>query len=294
LREWSLELNFKFRSATSIKNFSINLSHKIVKDDIFTSAAALAFYLLLSIFPGLIFLLSLIPFLSIDGLDHSIMNFIAQTLPGEASKMLAAVVNDVTSREDSRLVSFGLLMALWAASTRMYEIMQQLNRIAEVQEARPFWKSRSIATILTLTFGILVVGAFSLIVFGSVIQNYIEGFVFYNNLFAFFFQVLRWIFVIFFMLCSLSLIYCYGPNTKKSFKLFTLGSFAGVGLLILSSLGFRYYVENFANYSRTYGSIGAVIILMFWFYMAGVILLFGSELNEFAESNTVIDSESVK
>jgi membrane protein len=261
------------------KEFLVDFSDKILKDDIFTGAAALAYYLLLSIFPAMIFLLSLMPFLPIKDLDVSIMSFIREALPSEAAKMFSGVVQEVTSNSDGRLVSFGFLAALWAASTGMYAIMQQLNKTYDVPEARSILKGRGLSIFLTISFGLLVLIAFSLIIFGGFIQTYLDGLMINQELFAFFFQLLRWFIIVFFILLGISLIYYFGPNIKQKFTVFTPGSIVGVILLILSSLGFRYYVGNFANYAVTYGSIGAVIILIFWLYIVGVILLFGSEVN---------------
>lgn len=282
-----------FLHGVSFKDIFLDYKNKFLKDDIFTGAAALAFYLFLSIFPAMIFLLSLLPFLPIQNLELSIMNFINQILPVEAALMFSGVVKEIMSSPNTSLISFGFVATIWAASSGMYAVMQQLNKTYEVTEARPFVKGRTQAIMLTFAFGILVVTAFSLIVFGGVFQKYLAEFVSHQGSLLFLFQILRWMIVVLFMFSGFSLIYHYGPNLKKKFKFITPGTVVGVSLLILASLGFQYFVENFSNYSRTYGSIGAVIILMVWLYIAGIILLFGSEVNALTDRYKVRETSLV-
>ena len=262
-----------------VKDFLLALKNEIKNDDIFNGAAALTFYLLLSLFPAVIFLLSVLPYLPVENLDQLLLNFIGQILPLEAAKMFTGIVAEVTTIEDKKLVSFGALATIWAASNGMYEIMKQMNKTYNIKESRPFWKERSISVLMTFVFGLLLIGAFLLILFGQFIKGYAIQMSSDKFDVSFFFDILKWAIVIFFMLLGFAVIYYFGPNLKQKFHIFTPGSIISVALLILASLGFRYYVENFSNYSATYGSIGAVIILMLWLFITGAIIIFGSEIN---------------
>ncbi len=161
----------------SVKDFVFELINKIKDDDIFNSAAALAFYLLLSLFPAIIFLLSVLPYLSIENLDQLLLSTIGQILPAEAAKMFVGIISEVTTIEDKKLVSFGALATIWAVSNGMYEIMKQMNKTYDIKESRPFWKERIISILMTFVFGLLLVGALLLILFGQVIQNYTIKFI---------------------------------------------------------------------------------------------------------------------
>jgi membrane protein len=267
----------------STKQFLLDLNQEITDDNVYNGAAALGYYLTLAMFPAMILLMSIIPYLPIARVDEAIMDLLGQALPGEAYGMVQGVVTEVTSERRGGLLSFGLLGTLWAASTGMYAIMQQLNITYDVKEARSFVRARATAFVLSLLFGLLVLGAFSMIVLGGVIQDWIGARLGTSGALLAFFAVFRWIVVVLALLLGFAMIYRYAPNVEQKFSFITPGSIIGVILLILASLGFSIYTSNFADYSATYGSIGAVIILMLWLYVAGLVILVGSEINALIE-----------
>ncbi|MEW6117448.1 MAG: YihY/virulence factor BrkB family protein [Nitrospirota bacterium] len=267
----------------SIKQFLLDLKREISDDNVSNGAAALGFYLTLAVFPTMILLMTVIPYLPIHNVDKAIMDLLGQALPAEAFDMVAGVVNEVTSKRRVGLLSFGLLGTLWAASAGMYAIMQQLNITYDVKEERSFIRARATALILSLLFALLVIGAFSLIVLGGVIQDWIGSRLGFTGALLKFFAVFRWIVIVVALLLGFAMIYRYAPNVEQKFMFITPGSVLGVTLLIVASLGFAIYTRNFANYSATYGSIGAVIILMLWLYIAGLVVLVGSEINALIE-----------
>ena len=267
----------------STMKFAKDLKSEIEKDAVFNGAAALVFYLILAIFPALIFLLSLLPYLPIPNLEQAIMDFIGQALPGEASATLGGVVNDLISQPRGDLLSFGLLGTLWAASSGLAAIMQQLNITYGVTEKRPFFKVRGIALLLLLIFSILILSSFALIVLGGELQNYLAATLGLSDLVLTVFAILRW-FIIFAMISlSFAIVYYLGPNVEQKFRFITPGSAFGAIAIAAASLGFKLYVTNFASYDKTYGSLGGVIILMLWLYVAGIVLLLGSEVNSLIE-----------
>lgn len=265
------------------KKFFLDLNKEISDDNIFNGAAALGFYLTLAIFPAIIALMAVIPYLPIQNVDQAIMDLLQQALPSEAYDVVANVVQQVTSNRSGGLLSLGLLGTLWAASSGMYAIMQQLNITYDVKEARSFVRARATALLLSIMFGLLVLGAFSLIVLGGVIQDWIGARFGVSNALLTFFAVFRWVLIVLALLLGFALIYRYAPNVEQKFAFITPGSIFGVTLLVIASIGFAIYTSNFADYSATYGSIGAVIILMLWLYIAGLVLLIGSEINALIE-----------
>jgi membrane protein len=265
------------------KRFGKDLRSEIKDDNVSNGAAALAYYLMLSIFPAMILMLSVLPYLPIANLDQAIMDALRQALPGEAANMFTDVVQNVTTQRSGGLLSFGILATLWAASSGMYAVMQQLNITYDVKEERPFWKGRAVALMLTLMFGVLVIGAFALIVLGGVIQGWLASMLGGSGLLTFVFAAFRWVVIFALLLLGFAVIYDFGPNVDQSFRFVSPGSLIGTALLILASLGFRLYVENFGQYSATYGSLGAVIVLMLWLYITGLVLLLGSEINALVE-----------
>lgn len=267
----------------SAKKFLWDLYEQVSSDNVFNGAAALAYYLTLAIFPAMILLMTAIPYLPIEDLDSAIMDVLGTVLPPEAYGLVEGVVTEVTSERRGGLLSFGLLGTIWAATTGMYAIMQQLNITYKVTEARNFFWGRFIALMLSLLFGVLVLGAFSLVVLGGYIEVWAGEYFGLPEVMVSIFSILRWVIVIIAMLLGFAIIYYFAPNVKQKFKFITPGSLFGSTLLILASLGFTAYTRNFADYSATYGSIGAVIVLMLWLYMAGLVILIGSVINVLLE-----------
>jgi membrane protein len=270
----------------SIKEFIRDLNRKISDDNVFTGAAALGFYLTLALFPALILMMTIIPYLPIERVDEAIMDLLGQALPDEAHEVVAGVVQEVTEERRGGLLSFSLLGTLWAASTGMHAIMKQLNITYDVEEERSFIRARGTALVLSILFILLVIGAFSLIVLGGVLEAWLEGQFGFGGAILLFFSVLRWVIIVLALMLGFAMIYRYAPNVEQKFKFLSAGAIFGVLLLIAASLGFAVYVSNFGDYAATYGSIGAIIILMMWLYIAGLVILVGSEINVLIEHHS--------
>jgi membrane protein len=265
------------------RRFFRELYQEINEDDVFNGAAALGFWLTLAIFPAMIFMMAVIPYLPFERVDQEIMSLLQRALPQNAAAMFAGVVQEVTREQRGGVLSFGFLATLWAASAGMYAIMQQLNITYDVKEGRSFLRARSIAIGLSALFAVLVIGAFSLVVLGAALQGWLEGrFGLVPPLLALF-MAFRWTMIALALLLGFALIYYLGPDVKQKFKFVTPGSVMGSILIIAASLGFKVYATNFADYNATYGSIGAVIILMLWLYITGLVILLGSEINALLE-----------
>jgi membrane protein len=276
---------FSFRGIydTSWKDFFNALAKEVSRDTVFNGAAALGFYLMLAIFPAMIFLLSLLPYLPIPDLHRQIMGLLDQILPGEAATFFSGTVQEVVERKKDGLLSFGALLTLWAASSGMSAIMKQLNMTYDVEDRRGYVKRRAIATALTIGFGALVISALGLIILGGNLQAWLAENMAWSKPLLVIFEIARWLLVPVTICLALALVYYFGPDVEQEFRFITPGSVLGVILLIVASLGFRVYVENFGNYGATYGSIGAMVVLMLWLYITGLVILLGSELNALIE-----------
>lgn len=267
----------------SWKQFSKDLINEVVEDDVSNGAATLAFYLMLAIFPAMIVLLTTLPYLPVPNLQQAIMDFMVQALPPEAAKLLQGTVTSVVSDRHGGLLAFGVLVALWSASSGVYAVMQQLTVTYDVKDARSYFKSRTVAFFLTLAFGALIITAFAFVVFGGVAQDWLSGRFSWGLPLRVTFELIRWAIILIGLLAAFALMYYFGPDVDQDFRFITPGSVLGVILLSAAAVGFRVYVENFANYSAVYGSLGAVIVLLFWLYLLGWVILLGSELNALIE-----------
>ncbi|MDQ2733889.1 MAG: YihY/virulence factor BrkB family protein [Pseudomonadota bacterium] len=270
-----------------VKQFGKELFSEIGEDNIFNGAAALAYYLTLAIFPAMIFVMAMIAYLPIANVDQAIMNMLRQAMPPSAAQMFSGVVRQVTTERHGGLLSFGAVAAIWATSSGMYAIMQQLNITYDVDESRGFIRARLTAIGLSLLFTVLVIGGFSLIVLGGQIQGWLIARFGFGAVLLTFFAALRWVIIVLGLLLGFALIYYLAPNVKQRFRFITYGSVIAVVLLAAASLGFAWYTSSFANYSATYGSVGAVIVLMLWLYITGLVLLIGPEVNALIEHHSV-------
>ena len=248
---------------------------------------------MLAVFPAMIFVLAVIPYLPIANIDQAIMELLRQALPASAADMFAGVVQDVTQEQRGDLLSFGLFAALWATSTGMYAIMQQLNITYGVKEGRGFLRARLVAVSLSLLFVVLVLGGFSLIVLGGQIQAWLSARFGIDAALLALFTVFRWGVILTALLLAFSLIYQLAPNVKQRFRFITAGSVVGVVVLLVASLAFTWYTQSIGNYAATYGSVGAVIVLMLWLFIAVLAILFGSEINALIDRHGAGDKQNV-
>jgi membrane protein len=262
-----------------VKAFATQLLRELKRNNVSNGAAALAFYLTLAIFPAMIFLMAVIPYLPIAHVDQAILDLLGQALPVEAARMLSSVVEEVTTRRSGALLSLGIVGTLWAASNGMYAVMQQMNVACDVEEGRPFLRARATALGLTLLFAVLVLGAFSLVVTGGIIQGWLGDRFGFSDALLNFFVVFRWVVIVLALLLAVAGIYYAAPNCPRRFRLLSPGTITATLLLIGASLAFRLYAAHFGDYDATYGSIGAVIVLMLWLYLAGFVMLLGAELD---------------
>ncbi len=260
-------------------DFAKELWCEIEDDHVLNGAAALAYFLLLAIFPAAIFVLSLLPYLSIPHLQQAIMDLLHQVLPEQSALLFEGTVGRVASQKSGGLLTFGVIFTVWSASTGVYAIMQQLNTAYNARERRPYWKVRGAAILLMLLFVVLVIGSLSLVIFGGVVQSRLASIIGWSRPLLIFFATLRWIIIGASLLLGLAVIYRVGPDVNVKFRFISPGNVVGATLIALASVGFRFYVSSFGNYSATYGSLGAMIILILWLYLAGIALLVGCEIN---------------
>lgn len=263
-----------------IVQFLRELNTKVSDDTLFNGAAALAFYLLLALFPALILVMSAIPYLPIPRVDEAIMDLLRQLLPAQAYGLVDEVITQVLENRRGGLLSFGALGTLWAASSGMYAIMQQLNVTYGVKEGRSFFRARALAMGLSVLFGALMLLAFSLVVVGGFAQAWLDRHIGFDALVLAVFAAVRWTIVVLAVVLAFSLMYWLAPNLRgRRFRMLTVGGAVATVMLLVASVGLALYVQNFANYDKVYGSIGAVIALMLWLYAAGLSLLVGSEVD---------------
>jgi membrane protein len=255
---------------------------RIQDDNVFGRAAQLSYYFLLALFPLLLFLVSLLGYFTQAGSDlrNQLLSYLAAVMPGAAVTLVHTTLDEISTSTGSGKLSFGLLAALWAASNGMGAISETLNTAYNVREKRSWWRVRLISVLLTISLSILIVAALVIILYGGTIGEGLASRFGFTNVFTTTWKILQWPIALIFVLATFNLIYNFAPNIRRSQRKFlTPGAFIGVALWLLVSFGFRIYLHYFNSYSVTYGSLGALIILMLWFYFTGVAILIGGEIN---------------
>lgn len=255
---------------------------QLAEDEVFGRAAQLSYYFLLALFPLLLFLTTLLGYFAENGreLRDGLLGYFQQMLPPSASTLVNGTLDEVIADKGGGKLTFGVLAALWAASKGMGAITSALNVAYDVKETRPWWKVRLIAIVLTLSLSLLILTALVLVLFGHQLGMAASVWLNLGQAFEWAWTILQWPISLAFMLLAFALVYYWAPNLKAtSWHWITPGALAGVFLWVTVSLGFRSYLGFFDSFSKTYGSLGAVIILMLWFYFTGVAVLIGGEIN---------------
>ena len=262
-----------------MKKTIIALFHKYNEDDVSGVAAQLTYYLILSFFPFIIALLQIIRFTPLG--DMNVVENLLLGFPIATQELLTSIIKDVVTSGGATLFSIGLITAIWSASKGIMSLIKGVNRAYDLEESRPFWKLRLLSVVMTIGLIVLIMLSLSIFVFETFIfKKYLT-----NNFpqSEVLFTLVQTIIVLISFIFVFTLLYKFSPSLKKdvkiTFKESLPGSvFATLGL-ILATKGFSIYVDNFGNYSKVYGSIGGVIVLLIWLYLASVIVILGAELN---------------
>ncbi|MGH7848273.1 MAG: YihY/virulence factor BrkB family protein [Candidatus Binatia bacterium] len=240
-------------------------------------AAELAYFFLLALFPMLIFLMSLISFM--PGVQQTLLFWLANLMPPDTRNIVDGWVKSVFNNRSGGLLSFGLIFSLWAASNGARALMAALNDAYEVREWRPFWKSQVVAFGLTITLCSLVIGGALFITFGEQVAAWIANWLGLGDKFGIIWLGVRYTMGLVMLTFGIGLIYYVAPNVKQRWKWITPGTIFAVPTFVIASYLFSLYLRFAPDYHATYGSLGAVIILMLWLYLLGLILCVGGEIN---------------
>jgi membrane protein len=261
------------------KELARRVMHEIQKDECLGRAAQLAYYFLFALFPFCLFLTTLLGYLPIPDLLDRLLATLGPMLPGEAFQLVQDNIRQLVTGRRGGLLSFGILAALWTSSSALTAIIDSLNRAYDVEEGRPFWKVRLTAMGLTVGLSVFIVVALVLLTFGPQLGGWVADLVGLGRVFELTWNILRWPVIVGLLVVAIALVYYFAPDVEQEWKWITPGSACAVLGWLLASLGFAFYVNHFGSYNATYGSIGAVIVLLTWMYVSGLLLLVGGEIN---------------
>lgn len=253
------------------------LMKKLTKHDVFGLAAQLSYFFLLSLFPLLLFIMTLIGFLPID--EKAMLDMVSMVAPEQTMDFINSNISMLLHQQNSGLLSFSIIATLWSASNGVNALTKAMNRAYEVEENRTFIVSRLIALVLTLAMIAVIVLAILLPILGKMIGMYLFSLFGLSGDFIKVWNLLRWMMTSIVFFIVFLAFYRMAPNTRIHLRDTVGGAIFTTVCWQLVSLVFSYYVSTIGNYTATYGSLGAVIILMIWFYISGVIMIIGGIIN---------------
>jgi len=253
------------------------LVSRVIDDDITALAAQLAYDLLLSFFPFLLLILTLLSYSNLK--STYVLEYLHQIMPKSAFDLIYTTIINVSRSTTDNLLSLSIIGTVWTGSSGFRAIIKGLNKAYDEEETRPYWKILAISILFMVGLAVTIIVAVSLVVFGQMIGRHIVARLNLSNSFILNWDIIRYLVSLCGMAFTFAALYHFTPCRRLTWREVLPGAiFSTLGWLI-SSLGFAYYVNNYNNYSGAYGGIGAVIVLMLWLYITSTIILLGGEVN---------------
>ena len=242
-------------------------------------AAQLAYYFFLALFPALLFFIALATFFIDPQMIDQVVNMLAGVAPDAVVEIIRTQLQDLSNNQSGGLMTFGVAAALWSSSAAMVGLIDALNKAYDVEDARPWWKQRLIAILLTIGVAVFILLSITLVITGPQLAEYVARQVGLGAAFEWTWKILQWPLVVALIVTAFGLIYYFAPNVDQDFVWLTPGSVLAAVLWLVASVAFRFYVVNFGSYNATYGAIGGVMVLMLWLYLSGLVIIVGAEMN---------------
>jgi membrane protein len=249
------------------------------EDNCLGMAAQLAYYFFFALFPALLFLVAVASYFPVATLVDDMFRLLGGFVPPEALTLITDQLKKISNDEEAGLLTFGMLVTLWSSSGAMTAIIDTLNNAYDILEGRSWWKVRLTAIVLTIGVSVFILASFALITVGPTFAERIADWMGLGPAFEWSWKILQWPVVFALVSAAIAGVYYWGPDAEQDWVWLTPGAIAATSLWILASLGFKYYVANMGDYTETYGAIGAFMVLMVWFYISGLVILLGAEMN---------------
>ena len=264
--------------------FLVMFIKKIGDDDIFALGAQLAYYMVLSFIPFLMFLMTLVGFSHLN--SDAVLNLLSNVMPTEAFNLIQSTVIEIVDREQTGLLWISIALAIWVSSSGFKAVIKGLNKAYGVKETRSYIKLKLISMIYTILLALIVIATLFLFVFGDVIGDFFIKILEHPEFIYYIWNMLRYVVVILIMILFFMFLYNATPCVRLGWLEVIPGAvITTLGWISISYI-FAYYVNNFSNYSRLYGSLGAVFMFMTWMFITSLILILGGEINAvLAEKN---------
>ena len=252
-----------------------------VADDVPSLAAQQAYYFFFALFPAILALLSIASFFPIANLTDEIVARLSQVAPPDVVRIIADEITKLSGSKTGGILTIAFLFTLWSSSSAMLSMSTTLNVAYDVTESRPWWKTRLIAIALTLGLALFILVSMTLIIGGPTLAERIASYFQLGPVFEWTWKILQWPVVFILVSCAIALVYYFAPDVEQDWVWITPGSLMATALWVLVSLGFKFYLSSLGGGEtyKAYGVIGGVMVLLLWFYLSGLAVLLGAELN---------------
>lgn len=251
---------------------------EVINDDVMGMAGQLAYFFVLSLFPALIFFVSLVAFLP-GGMPRQLVTSLEPLLPPAVLAVVQEQIAKLTSAEPQGILTFGLLFAIWSSSAALIAIISTLNRAYDITEARPWWKVRLVAIFLTLALAGVVIAALGLLILGPMIASKIGAALGFGPAFVTAWSIARWPVIFLLVSFGIALVYYHAPDAEQDWIWITPGSILATLVWIAASIGLQMYLKIAGSFAETYGALGGAMVVLLWMYVTGVAILVGGEMN---------------
>lgn len=279
LVDWTKHLVLPGFKGMSLYEVAVFFIKGLEEGAITTRASSIAFNFFVAFFPAIIFLFTLIPYLPIDNFQEVLLQLLNEVLPPSTYEATFETINDIINHPRGGLLSFGFAMALYFSTNSINSLMEAFNSSYHLRENRSLLKQRFIALGLTLLLSLMLVISISLIIFTQLASSYLVEIGILKESAVTLMMLGKWIILLSMLFFGTAILFQYAPAKKTYWSMFSPGAILSTLFIVLTSLGFSYYIEHFAQYNKLYGSIGTLIIILLWMYFNAIVLLTGFELN---------------
>ncbi len=247
----------------------------------FTLAAmGMAYRFFFAVFPALILIFTVIPYIPIDDLQSEVMDFLATVVPAESLGFLDLIIEEFFNRPSAGVIYLNLALLLYASMSGIKAMMFAFSKDSDLFTKRNFLRVNAVSLLIVIVLLFIFLFMLGLLISGELFINYLHTQdIIHDVVVSYVITGFYWLIVLAGLQAAFSVLYFLGPETTERFKFFSPGSFLAAGLAVLAITAFRFFFTNFANYNKIYGSIGAIMVLMVWFYWLSIVLLVGFEVN---------------
>ncbi len=262
------------------------LARRLFSDDLLGWSAQLSYYFFLALFPALICFVALASFFPIEHFSDIVLGILTRIAPADVQALVQRQLMVIAESHSAGLLTFGIIGTVWSASAGMNAVIRTLNFAYHVPETRPWWRVRVRAMALTLVVPAFALASITVVLVGPVLGERLAGALHASALFVWTWRIVHWPLVFTLVVSVLAFVYTVGPDAAQQWRCLVPGSCLATGMWIGATLGLRWYVASLARYQQTYGTIGTALVILLWFYVSGLAMLLGAELNSVMNENS--------